>query len=124
MDPEWFTPDPGQGALALETRRGDTRLLGLTAPLMTEAGITIALERHFLRSMGGGCQTPLGALATLDAGGVTLRAMVASPDGRTVLRETLHGGGKLHLEMAAEVAAALRAAGADMLETGSTGFAE
>ena len=113
LDPDWFTPDPGQGALALEGRKDDARVMDLTAPLITRDGIPVAIERNFLREMGGGCQTPLGALATLDGEQLTITAMVASPDGRVVLRETvqavtgaLHGIGKV-------LADKLRAAGAD-----------
>jgi hydroxymethylbilane synthase len=121
LDPEWFTPDPGQGALALEAREADARVMDLTAPLITRAGIPVSVERNFLRAMGGGCQTPLGALATLEGRRLTINAMVASLDGRVVLRETTTATvGKLG-RTAEVMADNLRAQGAGELLAGREG---
>lgn len=114
LDPAWFTPDPGQGALCLEARADNIRVREWTRPLNAPASIPVTLERDFLRAMGGGCQTPLGALATLDASRLTLTAMVAAPDGSVILRETAHsttGGHTLGQELAQK----LKQRGADDL---------
>jgi hydroxymethylbilane synthase len=81
LPPEVMCPAIGQGALALETRdsgpgrdacaRFDDRA--------TRAAITA--ERAVLASLGGGCQVPIGANATLLDGALHLRAIVAAPDG-------------------------------------------
>jgi len=116
LDPAWFTPDPGQGALALETRKDDWRindLVGLVNHAPTH--LAIQAERAFLRALGGGCQTPLGAFATIFGQQMTLTGMAAAPDGSIVLRETLTRS-TLHVALVGKtVAEALRAAGADAL---------
>jgi hydroxymethylbilane synthase len=63
LDPQWFLPAPGQGALAIEVRLGDAR----TAPVGAfDDPVTAAAtrcERAVLAGLGGGCHLPLGALA-------------------------------------------------------------
>lgn len=89
LDPEWFTPDPGQGALAIEARQGDRRVRDLLLPLDDPASsATTAVERAFLRAMGGGCKTPLGALSVRQGIRLSSYGMVASPDGLTILRSS------------------------------------
>ena len=121
LDPDWFTPDPGQGALCLETRDGDQRLRDLTLGL--NHGPTwypVLAERSFLRHIGGGCKTPVGALATVDLvlghpQTLTLEGMAASPDGTAIVRThaSRHYGSSDRLGQ--EVADQLRAQGAEWL---------
>ncbi len=116
LDPDWFTPDPGQGALALETRQDDWRVNDLVG-LVNHAPTFLAVqaERAFLRALGGGCQTPLGALGIVFGQQITLAGMAAAPDGGMVLRETLTHS-TLHPALVGRtLAEALRAAGADAL---------
>jgi len=90
LDPEWFTPDPGQGALAIETRREGQAYQLVKAIGDETAEMTTQAERSFLQHIGGSCKTPVGALAVkTTATAMILHVMAASPDGRTVLRETL-----------------------------------
>ena len=120
LDPDWFTPDPGQGALALEIRDGDQRLRDLTINLNHgPTWYSVLAERSFLRHIGGSCKTPVGAFATLDMAApvkmLTLTGMAASPDGTIILR---HSAKKLHGSSNAlghEVAEELRAQGAERL---------
>jgi len=121
LDPDWFTPDPGQGAVALQCRADNQRLcdqlFALDDPI-TQANVTA--ERAFLRAFGGGCKTPLGALATGYGWSLHLQGMAASPDGKTILRaETWGGAGAMPPERhGEELAAALRAQGAERLLAG------
>ncbi|HLG09003.1 MAG TPA: hydroxymethylbilane synthase [Gaiellaceae bacterium] len=81
-------PAPGQGALAVQCRAGDDRVLALVAAIddLSTRAETEA-ERSFLRALGGGCSAPVGALAEIVGGGrVRLEALVASVDGRGVVR--------------------------------------
>ena len=120
LDPEWFTPDPGQGAIAMEIRDGDQRLRDLTIGLNHgPTWYSVLAERSFLRYIGGSCKTPVGALATLDMAApvkmLTLTSMVAAPDGTTILRQSarnLHDGSEA---LGQEVAEQLRAQGAEGL---------
>lgn len=121
LAPDWFTPDPGQGALALQIRDGDQRLRDLTIGLNHgPTWYAVLAERAFLRYVGGSCKTPVGALATLDMSDpkpgaikwLTLEAMVAAPDGTTILR---HSDRKFYGSsdwLGHDVADALRAQGA------------
>ena len=85
-------PAAGQGALAIETRAGDDEVRNALAFLDDTASRTETdCERALLRKMGGGCQVPIGASATLHHGELHLDAVVASPDGSVVLRESATG---------------------------------
>lgn len=83
LAPEELLPAPGQGALLAETRPDRADVIEAFADLHCEATARcVALERGVLKGLGGGCQMPLGALATVDAtGGVRLRAVHAADDG-------------------------------------------
>ena len=81
LDPEWFVPDPGQGALAIQTRAGDNRVIDLVSALThRETQLAVEAERSFLRAVGGGCHTPVGALAIVSGGTITLSAMLAASE--------------------------------------------
>ena len=87
---EIMLPAVGQGALALECRADDARTRALLAAVDDPAAATaVAAERAFLVTVGGDCNTALAAHATVADGRVTLRALVADPDGRRRLTE--HG---------------------------------
>jgi hydroxymethylbilane synthase len=87
FDPEDLVPAPGQGALAVQIRRGDDRLAPLLQPLDHPATrLATAAERAVLGFLEGGCQVPVGAFGQFDGSRVMLRAIVASPDGRAVVR--------------------------------------
>jgi hydroxymethylbilane synthase len=89
LDPGQVLPQVAQGALAVECRADDGTTRGaLGAVEDPRARATVDAERAFLAELGGGCDLPVGALATLDPSGVTLDALVASLDGRIVLRTT------------------------------------
>ena len=119
LDPDWFTPDPGQGALALETRQDH----GFVRELVWEVSDFTALacvgaERAFLQVIGGSCHTPIGAIATMfqsEGYKVTLAGMVASPDGTRILRQGATQAYQDHQSLGQEVAEQLRIAGADRL---------
>jgi hydroxymethylbilane synthase len=96
-------PAVGQGALAIEIRRGDQQTKTLLAFLDdADTHAAIECERALLGSMGGGCQVPIGAYAEKRADRLFLRAMVGRPDGSEILREQAEGndGVKLGRETA------------------------
>ena len=85
-------PAPGQGALGIEclAARGD--IVRLLAPLADEAtALCVRAERAVSLALGGSCALPLGAYAELPSARLRLRALVASPDGRRVLRTVCEG---------------------------------
>lgn len=90
--PERCCPAPGQGALAIETRSGDARA-ELAAKLLDDSAARRAIlaERAALRSLGGGCQTPIGAYATLAGDRLRIIGMLAAADGSSVVRAVIEG---------------------------------
>ena len=85
-------PAAGQGALAIETRAADQKIIEVLEFLEDPAArAETDCERALLQAMGGGCQVPIGAHATLAAQTLLLSAVIASPDGTSVLRETATG---------------------------------
>jgi hydroxymethylbilane synthase len=85
---EIMLPAVGQGAVAIEIRADDERTARVVSKLDHQPTRTcITAERAFLRRLEGGCQVPIGAHATLDAGNVTLEGMVGSLDGTVLFRE-------------------------------------
>lgn len=85
---EEFLPAVAQGALALECRADDARVRELLAGVEDPvAAIAVAAERGFLAALGGDCNTPVAAHATLAAGHLTLRAAVSDPDGQRWLED-------------------------------------
>jgi hydroxymethylbilane synthase len=89
---EQMCPAAGQGTLALETRSIDSALHDALKFLdHAEARRTSSCERALLAGLGGGCQVPIGAHASEQAGVLRLSAVVARPDGSEVLREQQTG---------------------------------
>ena len=113
---EVMCPAAGQGVLAIEIRAGDSVTRGCLRFLDDSAArLTTTCERALLNKLGGGCQVPIGALAGLRGDQLHLQAIVASPDGRKLLRESRTGGDPIQLgEEVGE--ALLRRGGAQILE--------
>jgi len=107
-------PAAGQGALGVEVLEGRPELLemltGLANPATTAC---VTAERAVSRTLGGSCQVPIAAYATLTDNAVTLNALVATPDGSRVLRSTRTSSAEGADQLGVEVAQALREQGAD-----------
>ena len=112
LAPEICVPAAGQGALALETRCGDTetlaRLHTVHDPVSAAA---VEAERAFLAALGGGCSVPAGALATIVGSRLHLVGLIAAPDGSCVLRAERTGDLSAAAQIGAELSAALLAQG-------------
>jgi hydroxymethylbilane synthase len=105
-------PAAGQGALAIEIRRGDEATRDRIKFLdHAPSRRTVLCERAALAALGGGCQVPIGAYAEENASGeITLRAIVAQPDGDALIRD--RQSGRDPEELGARVGGALLIAGA------------
>ena len=80
-------PAPGQGALGIEIRQGDREIKALAAGLNDRKSfLCVSCERAFLEALGAGCRLPLGALAEIKDTQIHLEAVVASPDGKRLIR--------------------------------------
>lgn len=79
-------PAVGQGAVGIECRDDDHELIALLAPLNHDATATrVTAERAMNATLEGGCQVPIGSFATIDGDLLTLKGMVGSVDGATLL---------------------------------------
>ncbi|MBI3552950.1 MAG: hydroxymethylbilane synthase [Elusimicrobia bacterium] len=108
---ELIVPAPAQGALAVEVRADQTETAALVAKLDHAATrLCVEFERTFLKKVGGGCSTPLGAYATADGEGVALSVFWSREDGSGAKRMTkLCSDSSRRDDLAAELAAAVRA---------------
>jgi hydroxymethylbilane synthase len=89
---EIMCPAVGQGALAIETRDDGGAAHELVRKLdHPDTRIAVTAERAMLEKLGGGCQVPIGGYAFLEKGVIQMRAIVASPDGKRVVRAELSG---------------------------------
>ena len=92
MEPPRWLPAPGQGALGIICRADDAEMRAWLADLdhpATRAAVTA--ERMLLRTLEGGCQIPIGALATVEDDELRLHAFVAALSGSTAVRGELRG---------------------------------
>lgn len=114
---EEFIPAVGQGILAVESREGDREIADLLAGLdHAPTRLMASAERAFLLRIGGGCRTPLAAHALLsDNGAMTLMGMVASLDGRRMIRSRVGGAGAAAERLGEKLAEELNAQGAQAI---------
>ena len=88
-----WLPAPGQGALGLVTRADDRATKSALGSLDHPASrAAVQAERAVLAALGGGCQTPVGALGVTYGHGIRLWGCVATVDGERVVRGDLTGG--------------------------------
>jgi hydroxymethylbilane synthase len=93
LAPAVLLPQVGQGALAVECRADDAPTRSALDAIDDRAAhAAVAAERAFLAALGGGCNLPCGALASVDGDGtIHLEVLLASLDGRIVVRAGAHG---------------------------------
>ena len=123
---EVMLPEPGQGALAIEARvpRGgagqadDAELLQMLRGLDDAATRScVEAERAFLKALGGGCRVPIAAHAALEGDTLRLDGVVAAEDGSRAVRGHVSGSRRDHAGLGGQLAAQLRAQGANELLT-------
>ncbi|HUQ25158.1 MAG TPA: hydroxymethylbilane synthase [Burkholderiales bacterium] len=85
-------PAPGQGALGIECLEARREVVALLAPLADRTStLCVRSERAVSRGLGGSCSLPLAAYAELAGGKIHLRALVASADGKRIVRAEAKG---------------------------------
>jgi hydroxymethylbilane synthase len=92
LEPSVMLPQVGQGAIAVECRADDERSRTLLAVIDDPTtSVAVRTERAFLAHLGGGCDLPVGAYATVEGDRVAIEGMVAAVDGSAVLRDRRSG---------------------------------
>lgn len=106
-------PAPGQGVIAVETRRADARTIELLDPMNDAAARTaLSAEQAVVTELGGGCQLPLGVFAEMKDGMLSIRAVAASLAGATVIEEVVTGDPEDPVEAGTRLARQLASRGA------------
>jgi hydroxymethylbilane synthase len=109
---ETMCPAVGQGALAIETRAAGAGRNACRPLDHAPTRAAVEAERGLLSALGGGCQVPIGAHAVVTVERLRLLAIVASPDGKELVRGEAEGA-------VAEAEAIGRRLGADLLARGA-----
>jgi len=116
LDPVFFTPAIGQGALGVECRKEDHFCLSLVECLHhPKTAQCVNAERAVNQVLGGGCHSAIGAHATIQNNALQLRAMVGNLQKRTILRSKMTGLPEAACELGQAVAA-------DLLDQGALSF--
>src|SRR6202521_1041544 len=116
LDPDDSLPAVGQGALAVECRADRADLIATLRPLAdAEATLATSAERAFGQRLGASCRTPRAGLGVWQDGQLRLRGLIASRDGKRVLRGE-RTGAPANVEAAEAIGDAL---GAEFLERGA-----
>ncbi|MEZ0324508.1 MAG: hydroxymethylbilane synthase [Fimbriimonas sp.] len=121
LSEEEMLPAPGQAVLVLETRESDAASHEVVKRFNHEdTEICARAERAFLKAFGGGCSVPVAASGVVEREGLELRGLVASPDGRVVLRGVQAGSKGDWRWLAARLVEELAARGAmDVFKRGA-----
>jgi hydroxymethylbilane synthase len=104
-------PAVGQGALAIETREEGEAVEACSELEDSATRAAVEAERGVLRTLGGGCQVPIGAHATVSGGSLRLVGIVGAPDGSRIVRRETSGSTADAVQLGEQLGAELLAAG-------------
>lgn len=92
LSPEVSLPAIGQGALGIETRIDDKEINDLVVFFDHKpTSISVRAERALLKRLEGGCQVPIAAYGEVKAGNLNLVGLVASTDGKKIIKDSVSG---------------------------------
>lgn len=113
---EQSLPAAGQGAVGIETRVNDERVLNYLATLNhNPTACCVIAERAMNTRLQGGCQVPIGGFATLNGNEITLNALVGALDGSNIIRASGVADRENAEQLGISVAEQLLAQGADKI---------
>lgn len=113
---EQSLPAAGQGAVGIETRVNDERILNYVAKLNhNSTACCVLAERAMNTRLQGGCQVPIGGFATLEGDEITLNALVGALDGSQIIRASAKANKQDAEQLGISVAEQLLAQGADKI---------
>ena len=103
----------GQGALGIECREGDEEILAILKALEDpDTNARTTAERAFLRELEGGCQVPIGVNTSIEDNVLTLKGMVASLDGKQLIKDSVSGNRNQSEQLGKDLAVKMREQGA------------
>ena len=116
IDTDLILPAVGQGAIGIETRINDEKILQLLAPLDNKnSRVCIQAERAMNQALQGGCQVPIACQSFLTNNLLTLNGLVGSLDGSTIIKVSITGAATEAEILGEKLAAKLLAKGADKI---------
>lgn len=116
VPPEICLSAAGQGAIGIETRKGDQAVVPAVRKLSHQPSqVAVEAERAVLAGLESGCQVPIGVWARMESGKLRIDACVLAADGSESIRENRTGPCEKASELGRAVAAALLDRGADRL---------
>jgi hydroxymethylbilane synthase len=116
LDPGWWVPAPGQGALVVEAKDDRHDVISLFEPLIDRhAWGELRAERAFAARLEGGCSVPLGCLARISEDQMIVTGYLGDPEGGAGLRDRISGSIEDADDLGRELAEAILAAGGDEL---------
>ncbi len=116
LEPPFWIPAPGQGAVAVESRVEDERMSRLLISIEDPtARAEVVAERSLLAALEGGCQVPIGALARAAGETLSLQAFIALPDGSRLIRGERRGKLDAPAAVGQELAEQLLSLGGDAI---------
>jgi hydroxymethylbilane synthase len=116
LAPEICLPAVTQGVIGIECRRNDANTVKLLQALEhSPTRKVMDAERAFAARLGGSCQSPIAAYAELQGSLITLRGLVAEPDGSRLLHERATGPADSAALLGRQTAERILAAGAGPL---------
>ena len=111
-----FLPAVGQGAVAVEMRKGDKEIAEFARRLDdADSHLAVEAERSFLQRLEGGCQIPIAALARVEESDVVIEGLVADLDGSRAYRDIMRGRREDAQELGKKLAERLLDMGAEEL---------
>ena len=118
LSPQRFVPPPGQGALAVEVRADDRRMLDILQCIDHPATrFEVTAERAFLETLGGGCSLPVGAYARCMGHELLMTVYISNPEGSRVFTAKVDGLKHDPKQLAGDAYLAVaERGGADLLE--------
>ena len=116
LSSEKMLPAIGQGAIGIETRTDNDAVIAIIQPLHDKkTGVQMQAERSFSRRLYGNCHLPIAACTVLDGDNLKLEGLVASLDGKKVVRDCIQGCSKDAESLGNDLAEKLLQAGADRI---------
>lgn len=115
---ELMLPAVSQGVMAVEVRQGNEDIIELLSVINNKASeIETTAERSFLNSLQGGCQVPIGVFSQISGDKLKMEGMVASIDGKILLRDKIEGETENSSVLGKQLAEKLKSLGAEDILT-------